>query len=145
MTKQATTRNRVKASFMGELYHIAGPDKAGQGSDVEIRVNRGRGVHISGTTTQELAQRLGAFMFDIVCVSRRGKWVLNENLIMEIRDYVLTDFVPVRDDGATLAIVRDGWGEELGQRLLDLGAVLAETLEVIQEMDATNISAKHGE
>ena len=87
-------RVREAASFVGELYYIAGA------KDDEAKVRLSTNVHgtVFCTTTRQIARGLRDFLFENVKVSGRGTWTRLADT-WTVQDFVITDFAPAGGDG----------------------------------------------
>ncbi|MFP5077022.1 hypothetical protein ACLE20_06915 [Rhizobium sp. YIM 134829] len=84
---------RDAATFVGELYHIAGTR-----DDVKVRIaTEAHGV-VFCTTTRSLARQLRDYLFEFVKVSGRGMWTRGEDGSWEISDFTITDLTPVKKE-----------------------------------------------
>lgn len=91
--EDARYRVREAASFIGELYYIAGA------KDDEAKVRLGTNAYgtVFCTTTREIARGLRDFLFENVKVSGRGTWSRLTDA-WTVQDFVITDFEPVSGD-----------------------------------------------
>lgn len=83
-------RVRGAASFVGELYHIAGTK-----DDAKVRINTDAYGVVFCSTSKEIARDIRNFLFEDVKVSGRGMWVKSESGKWDIDNFVITDFAPV--------------------------------------------------
>ncbi|MDF2097505.1 hypothetical protein [Aquibaculum arenosum] len=84
-------RVRGAASFVGELYHIAGTK-----DDAKVRINTDAYGVVFCSTSKEIARDIRNFLFEDVKVSGRGMWVKSESGKWDIDNFVITDFDPVK-------------------------------------------------
>ena len=91
---------RDTASFVGELYHIAGND-----DHAKVRLRTEDYGTIYGIATKQLAKKLRDFLFEPVKVSGRGLWRQADDAgLWEIEQFTITDFSPVRSETLRSAI-----------------------------------------
>jgi hypothetical protein len=95
-------RIRDTATFVGELYHIAGTK-----DDAKVRLTTDDYGTVFCTTTRAIAKTLRDFLFEDVRVSGRGVWVQTEDVgNWDIESFVITDFSPVRNETVRAAVDR---------------------------------------
>lgn len=95
-------RIRDTATFVGELYHIAGNK-----DDAKVRLTTDDYGVVFCTTTRAIAKTLRDFLFEDVRVSGRGVWVQTEDVgNWDIESFVITDFSPVRNETVRAAVDR---------------------------------------
>lgn len=91
LDSQTTIRMRDAATFVGELYHIAGTK-----DDAKVRISTEAYGVVFCTTTRDLAKALRDFLFEDIKVSGRGTWTRDGSGRWDIDDFAITDFVPVK-------------------------------------------------
>ncbi|MDP2120124.1 MAG: hypothetical protein Q8K28_09495 [Hoeflea sp.] len=84
-------RVRDAASFVGEIYHIAGTQY-----DAKVRISTDTYGAVFCTTTREIAKSLRDFLFEDVKVNGRGVWSRTADGDWDISDFVITDFAPIK-------------------------------------------------
>lgn len=84
-------RVRGAASFVGELYHIAGSI-----DDAKVRVKTEKYGVVFCSTSREIAKSLRDFLFEDVKLSGRGMWTKTATGAWDIDDFVITDFAQVK-------------------------------------------------
>jgi hypothetical protein len=89
-SQAASIRIRSAASFVGELYHIAGARE-----DAKVRINTKTHGVVFCTTTKGIAKELRDFLFESVKVSGRGMWFKAGPGDWVIESLVIADFAPV--------------------------------------------------
>ncbi len=97
----AQIRVRGAASFVGELYHIAGTK-----DDVKVRINTDLYGVVFCATSREIAKELRDFLFDEVKVSGRGVWAKISTGKWNIDDFIITDFAPVKRESLRQSVDR---------------------------------------
>lgn len=98
---QASIRMRDSATFVGELYHIAGTK-----DDAKIRISTEAYGVVFCTTTRDIAKALRDFLFEDIKVSGRGTWTRDELGKWDIDDFAITDFAPVKRESLRESIDR---------------------------------------
>ena len=93
---------RDTATFVGELYHIAGAPDA---DAAKVRINTESHGVVFCTTTREVAKTLRDFLFEQIKVNGRGLWTKTEDG-WSISDFTLTDFVPIKKESLREAVDR---------------------------------------
>ena len=83
-------RVRGAASFVGELYHIAGTK-----DDAKVRISTEAYGVVFCATSKEIAKALRDFLFEDVKVSGRGMWTKSESGKWDIDNFVIADFAPI--------------------------------------------------
>ena len=94
-------RVRGAASFVGELYHVAGTKE-----DVKIRLSTEAYGVVFCTTTRDIGKALRDFLFEQVKVSGRGMWTKSSSGKWGIDDFAITDFMPVRGENLRESVDR---------------------------------------
>ncbi|MEE9375738.1 MAG: hypothetical protein V3V04_05330 [Rhizobiaceae bacterium] len=84
---------RDTATFIGELYQIAGTNK-----DAKIRIKTELYGVVYCTTTKDIAKALSDYLFEQIKVSGQGMWTKNANGGWDIGDFTITDFLPVQKE-----------------------------------------------
>lgn len=94
---------RDAATFVGELYHIAGSDDG-----VRLRVSTDDSGVVFCKTSREVGRSIRGFLFERVRITGRGLWTRTRNGEWAVRDMTVTEFSPVPKDDlrATLEAVR---------------------------------------
>ncbi len=92
---------RDTATFVGELYHIAGTK-----DDVKVRISTDAYGVVFCTTTRDMAKSLRDFLFEEIKVTGRGMWTRREDGTWEVDDFSITDFAPVKHESLRKAIDR---------------------------------------
>jgi hypothetical protein len=87
----SSIRMRYAATFMGELYHIAGTK-----DDVKIRISTEVYGVVFCATTRDIDKGLCDFLFEDIKVSGRETWTRNELEKWNIDDFSITDFASVK-------------------------------------------------
>lgn len=98
---QSIIRIRDAATFVGELYHIAGTK-----DDAKIRLTTEAYGVVFCTTTRDIAKSLRDFLFEDIKVSGRGTWTRDGAGTWDIDDFAITDFTPVKKESLRQSIDR---------------------------------------
>ncbi len=120
LDSQSSIRMRDAATFVGELYHIAGTK-----DDAKIRINTEAYGVVFCTTTREIAKALRDFLFEDIKVSGRGTWTRDELGVWDIDDFSITDFAPVKRESLRESVDRIravgiNWPEDALAELRDI-------------------------
>lgn len=99
--ESAQLRVRGAASFVGELYHIAGTK-----DDAKVRISTDAYGVVFCTTSREIAKALRDFLFEDVKVSGRGMWAKSEDGKWDIDNFVIADFAPVKRESLRQSVNR---------------------------------------
>ena len=94
-------RVRGAATFVGELYHIAGTQ-----SDAKVRISTENYGVVFCATSRDIAKSLRDFLFEDVKVSGRGMWAKIESGRWVIDQFQITDFAPVSKDNLRQTVDR---------------------------------------
>lgn len=94
-------RVRGAASFVGELYHIAGTK-----DDAKVRINTDAYGVVFCVTSKDVAKALREFLFEDVKVSGRGMWAKTESGKWDIDNFVIADFAPVKKESLRQSVDR---------------------------------------
>jgi hypothetical protein len=99
--KSSQLRVRGAASFVGELYHIAGTK-----DDAKVRISTEAYGVVFCTTSKEIAKALRDFLFEDVKVSGRGMWAKTDSGKWDIDNFVIADFAPVKRESFRQSVDR---------------------------------------
>lgn len=94
-------RVRGSASFVGELYHIAGTK-----DDAKVRISTDAYGVVFCATSKSVAKALRDFLFEDVKVSGRGMWTKTESGKWDIDAFVIADFTPVKKESLRQSVDR---------------------------------------
>ncbi len=98
---QSSIRIRDAATFVGEMYHIAGTK-----DDAKVRISTEAYGVVFCTTTRDIAKALRDFLFEEIKVSGRGTWTRDGAGIWDIDDFAITDFAPVKRESLRQTVDR---------------------------------------
>ena len=94
-------RVRGAASFVGELYHIAGTK-----DDAKVRISTDAYGVVFCATSKDVAKALRDFLFEDVKVSGRGMWAKTEDGKWDIDNFIIADFAPVKKESLRQSVDR---------------------------------------
>ena len=94
-------RMRGSASFVGELYHIAGTK-----DDAKVRISTDAYGVVFCATSKDVAKALRDFLFEDVKVSGRGMWARTETGKWDIDNFIIADFAPVKKESLRQSVDR---------------------------------------
>jgi hypothetical protein len=94
-------RVRGAATFVGELYHIAGTK-----DDAKVRISTDAHGVVFCAASKDIAKALRDFLFENVKVSGRGMWAKSESGKWTIDNFIITDFAPVRSESLRQSVDR---------------------------------------
>lgn len=94
-------RVRGGASFVGELYHIAGTK-----DDAKVRISTEAYGVVFCATSKEIAKALREFLFEDVKVSGRGMWTKSTSGKWDIDNFIIADFAPIRRESLRQSVDR---------------------------------------
>ena len=100
-TETSQIRVRGAASFVGELYHIAGTK-----DDAKVRINTDAYGVVFCATSRDVAKSLRDFLFEDVKVSGRGMWAKTESGKWDIDNFTIADFAPVKKESLRQSVDR---------------------------------------
>lgn len=99
--KSSQIRVRGAASFVGELYYIAGTK-----DDAKVRISTDAYGKVFCDTSKEIAKALRDFLFENVKVSGRGLWAKSESGKWDIDNFIITHFDPVKSESLRQSVDR---------------------------------------
>ena len=99
----ATSQMRVRgaATFVGELYHIAGTN-----DDAKVRISTDAYGVVFCSTSKNIAKALRDFLFEDVKVSGRGIWAKVDGGKWDIDNFIIADFSPVKKESLRQSVDR---------------------------------------